>query len=738
MRQLVIALVIAYLQYFGNGDSEVDEQFLLYSDIRPINRTESFQRIKSVPLVHYKFKYDSIPDRLQMGIIGPDAHMYFPESIDVVPSKTFSPKDKSKAPTVVTNFPVIDKTVLFMHGLVAIQELILRYEELNATIESMDDYGNKLKNELLVLHEQLQNDVDEHSKEQLGLARMEYELSQKQEDLDNIRAQKDAEQLEQQLAIQREMMEYEAQLARERMAREEELARKHAADALAKEIELTALKEEYSQQTAVALDSLRKDQGKELEGLKLLFEKEKIKAEMEAKSAQNKQQEEMELNKLKVQSRMDTERMIMGIKTVSNQISSIVQTVFAQPRQVAMIAGIVLVLIALYYFIRESMKLLRQFIQSRLGRPSLVRETSYNWHFLPNSIARLFERTEKLSAGRQWLQAVFDDVVLSADDKDRVLNLALATRTTKQSGAPFRHVLLHGPPGTGKTMIAKKLASSSGMDYAVMSGGDVGPLGEDAVNQLHGLFRWAERSRKGLLVFIDEAEAFLSARTAHVSNEGGSEVHVRNALNALLYQTGTPSRNFMLVLATNRPQDLDAAVLDRVDVSLPIGLPALPQRVGLVQLYLQLYLVAVAERTRKPSSWWEQITQLFGHRTQQCTIEEDCVGSSFVKHIAQKVDGFSGREIAKMFIAAQYSMYLAPDGVLTKSLLLRTVERKIEEHQMKNAGFSLTAVQAANESAVASQTKAPTDSEVSKAQPATEVTSRPSDGKSLNKKRSDK
>ena len=36
-----------------------------------------------------------------------------------------------------------------------------------------------------------------------------------------------------------------------------------------------------------------------------------------------------------------------------------------------------------------------------------------------------------------------------------------------------------------------------GMDYAIMSGGDVGPLGEDAVNQLHGLFKWAASSKKG-------------------------------------------------------------------------------------------------------------------------------------------------------------------------------------------------------------------------------------------------
>ena len=45
-------------------------------------------------------------------------------------------------------------------------------------------------------------------------------------------------------------------------------------------------------------------------------------------------------------------------------------------------------------------------------------------------------------------------------------------------------------------MAAKRLARTSGMDYAILSGGDIAPLGGNAVTQLHDTFDWAERSRR--------------------------------------------------------------------------------------------------------------------------------------------------------------------------------------------------------------------------------------------------
>ena len=81
----------------------------------------------------------------------------------------------------------------------------------------------------------------------------------------------------------------------------------------------------------------------------------------------------------------------------------------------------------------------------------------------------------------------------------------------------------------------------------ISTGGDVGPLGADAVTQIHGLFSWAKYTPKGLLLFIDEAECFLGNRAKQSMSEGA-----HNALNALLYNTSCERKDFMLVLATNR------------------------------------------------------------------------------------------------------------------------------------------------------------------------------------------
>lgn len=108
-----------------------------------------------------------------------------------------------------------------------------------------------------------------------------------------------------------------------------------------------------------------------------------------------------------------------------------------------------------------------------------------------------------------------------------------------------------------------------------MTGGDIGPLGREGVHELHKLFDWSMTSRKGVLLFVDEADAFLRKRA---SDDIISE-HMRNAINAFLFRTGTENHDFMMVLASNAPEQLDRAIHDRIDEMVFFDRPGQDQRV---------------------------------------------------------------------------------------------------------------------------------------------------------------
>jgi len=145
-------------------------------------------------------------------------------------------------------------------------------------------------------------------------------------------------------------------------------------------------------------------------------------------------------------------------------------------------------------------------------------------------------------------------------------------------------MMFYGPPGTGKTLFAKKLAMKSGLEYAVMVGSDIAPLGPMAIDEINKLFDWAETQPNGIILFIDEADAFLQSRTSSEMSE-----YSRHAVNSFLYITGSPSQKVVVVLATNCPEELDAAVHDRIDEAVGFDLPTERERETMLQHYLVKY-----------------------------------------------------------------------------------------------------------------------------------------------------
>ncbi|GJM86523.1 hypothetical protein PR202_ga02390 [Eleusine coracana subsp. coracana] len=307
------------------------------------------------------------------------------------------------------------------------------------------------------------------------------------------------------------------------------------------------------------------------------------------------------------------------------------------------------------------------------GQPSLIRESSRGKYPWSGSFSRAMSTmTSKLKNGSNPGNNGngFGDVILNPSLQKRVKQLANATANTKLHQAPFRNMLFYGPPGTGKTMAARELARKSGLDYALMTGGDVAPLGSQAVTKIHQLFDWAKKSNRGLLLFIDEADAFLCERNKTYMSEAQ-----RSALNALLFRTGDQSKDIVLALATNRPGDLDSAVADRIDEVLEFPLPGEDERFKLLKLYLDKYIVKAGKKHEK--SW------LRFFRRQPQKIEVKGITEDLIQEAAAKTQGFSGREIAKLMASVQAAVYGSKDCELTPALFREVVDYKVAEHQQR-------------------------------------------------------
>lgn len=199
-------------------------------------------------------------------------------------------------------------------------------------------------------------------------------------------------------------------------------------------------------------------------------------------------------------------------------------------------------------------------------------------------------------------------------------------------------------------MFARGLAQQSGLDYAILTGGDIAPLGRDAVTELHKLFDWAKTSRRGLLVFVDEADAFLQSReTTQISEDQ------RNALNAFLYRTGTESDQFMMVYASNQPAQFDPAVMDRIDEMVEFDLPSENERREMIAMYIDKYLL------KPPGRWAKKVVT-------------DGIGPEEIEQVVKQTEGFSGRAISKLAIAWQATAYGTEGAVLDKDNFFKTVE----------------------------------------------------------------
>lgn len=223
----------------------------------------------------------------------------------------------------------------------------------------------------------------------------------------------------------------------------------------------------------------------------------------------------------------------------------------------------------------------------------------------------------------------------------------------KQIGASMpKGILLVGPPGTGKTMLAKAVAGESNVPFFSMSGSEfVEMFVGMGASKVRDLFKQA-KEKAPCIVFIDEIDAIGKKRDGKFSGNDERE----QTLNQLLTEMdGFEGNTGVIILAaTNRPESLDPALTrpGRFDRRVPVELPDLKGREEILRVHAAKI------------------------KTEQ--------GIDYLK-IARMASGASGAELANIVNEAALSAVRAGRNAASQSDFEESIEVVIAGYQKKNA-----------------------------------------------------
>ena len=213
-------------------------------------------------------------------------------------------------------------------------------------------------------------------------------------------------------------------------------------------------------------------------------------------------------------------------------------------------------------------------------------------------------------------------------------------------------ILLVGPPGTGKTMLAKAVAGESNVPFFSMSGSEfVEMFVGMGASKVRDLFKQA-KEKAPCIVFIDEIDAIGQKRDGRV---GGNDEREQTLNQLLTEMDGFESNNGVIILAaTNRPESLDPALTrpGRFDRRVPVELPDLKGR--------------------------EEILKVHAKKVK---LDE----SVDFNKIARMASGASGAELANIVNEAALRAVRENRQYVTESDLEESIEVVIAGYQKKNA-----------------------------------------------------
>lgn len=180
-------------------------------------------------------------------------------------------------------------------------------------------------------------------------------------------------------------------------------------------------------------------------------------------------------------------------------------------------------------------------------------------------------------AGMRGVKAILErDIILPLRDREMARRFKVRLP---------RGVLFYGPPGCGKTHIARKLADILKFSFFEIKPSDLASIYVHGGQQKIGTLFDEAKKKAPSLIFLDECEAFLPSRQG-----SGVGYHYGSEVNEFLAQLNDCWKSkILIVAATNLIENLDPAVLrpGRMDIHIFIGPPDLEARVELIRQFMQ-------------------------------------------------------------------------------------------------------------------------------------------------------
>ena len=253
----------------------------------------------------------------------------------------------------------------------------------------------------------------------------------------------------------------------------------------------------------------------------------------------------------------------------------------------------------------------------------------------------------------------FDDVAGEDEAKDNLKEIVDYLHNTKkytEAGASMpKGILLVGPPGTGKTMLAKAVSGEAGVPFFSMSGSEFVEMfvGMGAA-KVRDLFSQA-KEKAPCIVFIDEIDAIGKKRDGQI---GGNDEREQTLNQLLTEMDGFEGNNGVIILAaTNRPESLDPALTrpGRFDRRVPVELPDLAGREAILKVHAR-----------------------------KIKVGEDVDFHT----IARMASGASGAELANIINEAALRAVRNGRTIVTEADLEESIEVVIAGYQKRNAVLS--------------------------------------------------